>query len=343
MKILRVLTGIHAGAQIKLDSITLRLGADEEADIRLSDWHAPSLVLSFNEQGMVQLDQIPEAPSAAPLITDTETDTTHMVTAPITLNDLMPMKFGEIVLCVGHENASWPNDEALLSLLAQPAKVTQSLKLPSSRLRLLLMVTGGVVLSAALIAAVVIWQARRTAQIEYQTKVNTPANQMRRALAKAGIAGIEVVPHDNFVALQGIVPTVADDITVRRMIDQLNTPGKSFAPNYDVAVNIAQNIVESLGIPGVKAQYAGAGVFQVVGAVTDLEQAQQALEKLKPDFSGNVKRIDSLMTQAPPNDPNARYSVFMSSSGVRFVVTPDGVKHLYPSDPSKASEPTGQE
>ncbi len=327
MKILRVLSGIHAGAQIKLDSITLRLGANEEADIRLTDWSEPSLMLTFNGQGIVQLESIPIAPSEA-----SETESTDMVAAPITLNDLAPMKFGDVVLCVGDESASWPNDAELLNLLAKPTKTNQHLKSPSSRLRLALMVVGGVALSAALITTVVIWQARRTAQMEYQAKINTPAHQMKQALKKAGITGLEVVQRNNFASVQGVVATANDDIAVRRIIDQLNALDNAIAPNYDVATSIAQNITESLGIPGVQVKYAGAGVFQVIGTVANLEQAQQALEKLKPDFSGNVKRIDSLLTQAPPNDPNARYSVFMSSSGVRFVVTPDGVKHVYPSD-----------
>ncbi len=329
MKILRVLSGIHAGAQIKLDSITLRLGADEKADIRLTDWSELSLMLTFNNQGIVQLESIPVAPSEAHA---SETETAEMVATSITLNDLAPMKFGDVVLCVGDESANWPNDAELLTLLAQPAKTAQHLKVPSSRLRLALIAIGGIALSAALITALFIWQARRSSQMEYEAKINTPAHQMKQALTKAGITGLEVVQRNNLVAVQGIVASATDDTAVRRIIDQLSVPGNTIAPNYDVAVNIVQNITESLGIPGVQVKYAGAGVFQAVGTVANLEQAQQALERLKPDFSGNVKRIDSLLTQAPPNDPNARYSVFMSSSGVRFVVTPDGVKHIYPSD-----------
>ncbi|WP_207888563.1 hypothetical protein, partial [Pseudomonas sp. 30_B] len=49
MKLLRILTGVHAGAQLQLAPGTHRIGSDDGADIRLTDWHAADLLLHVKD------------------------------------------------------------------------------------------------------------------------------------------------------------------------------------------------------------------------------------------------------------------------------------------------------
>lgn len=54
MKLLRILTGVHAGAQLRLSPAGYRLGADDDADIRISDWSGADLLLTLDEAGIVR-------------------------------------------------------------------------------------------------------------------------------------------------------------------------------------------------------------------------------------------------------------------------------------------------
>ncbi|MCA3931849.1 FHA domain-containing protein [Burkholderia sp.] len=45
MKLLRILTGHHAGAQVHLEPGAYRVGADDDADIQLTDWRGADVLL----------------------------------------------------------------------------------------------------------------------------------------------------------------------------------------------------------------------------------------------------------------------------------------------------------
>nr|WKF60266.1 hypothetical protein HUO10_004787 [Paraburkholderia busanensis] len=58
MKLLRILTGRHAGAQVHLDPGAYRIGADDDADIQLTDWRGADVLLVVEANGAVSSQRL---------------------------------------------------------------------------------------------------------------------------------------------------------------------------------------------------------------------------------------------------------------------------------------------
>ncbi len=345
MKLLRILTGLHAGAELQLDVLSQRIGADHAADIRLTDWTAPSMQLSFDENGEVQLEILDDASPSLENETDMNLSLlpSQTLSSKMMLANWVPQRFGEVVLCVGQVGEDWPSDAELLSLLlplpvAEEDPQDNAAKGPLSatvpiRYKRLLLLTGIVILSAIALNIGMLNRVKQRARAEYESTVNTLPNQIERALNQARITGLKMVAQGDGIVLNGIVANSAEDNAVRQIADTLNSQGR-ITLHYDVASRVAQNIAESLNRPNIKVQYLGNGVFQVSGVVADLASAQQALARLAPDLSSNIKQIDSQLTAAKPNNAPA-YSGLLSDGNVKYFETPDGVKHLYTNDQSE--------
>ncbi|MCR4468335.1 secretion protein [Burkholderia sp. SCN-KJ] len=58
MKLLRILTGHHAGAQVHLDAGAYRIGADDDADVQLTDWQGADVLLVVEPNGTVSCERL---------------------------------------------------------------------------------------------------------------------------------------------------------------------------------------------------------------------------------------------------------------------------------------------
>ncbi|MBN3775850.1 type III secretion system protein, partial [Burkholderia sp. Se-20378] len=65
MKLLRILTGLHAGAEIALDAGEHRIGAGDDAEIRINDWRDGDLLLSIDAQGVTRARRAASVPAEA--------------------------------------------------------------------------------------------------------------------------------------------------------------------------------------------------------------------------------------------------------------------------------------
>ncbi len=338
MKLLRILTGLHAGAELQLDVLTQRIGKDDEADIRLADWTEPSMRITFDEHGEVQLETLDNEmlPLENAMNNSASLLSATTLSQKIMLADWIPQKFGGVVLCVGQAGGNWPDDKQLLSLIFSPQAPVKEvgddldiLTAPTRHKRFLLL-AAAIIIGIIGININILSQIKQRAHAEYEATVNTLPNQLQRALKQANITGLEISTRGDLVVMDGMVNNSSDDAVVREIIERLNDIGR-ISPHYDIASRVAQNIAESLDLPNIKVEYLGKGTFQVSGIVTDLAGAQQALARLAPDLSSNIKKIDSRLTTIKGRPPS--YSGLMSDGNVKYVETPDGVKHLYTNEP----------
>lgn len=333
-KLLRILTGVHAGAELRLREGTHRVAADDDADIRITDWRGEDIVLAVDATGLVSARRAAAqtAPAADATLGAThgegtaEQESEHDDSA-VLLVDFVPMQFGDTVVCIGPEDATWPSDLELLStLLVKPHEARHEAE-RSSRRKLV-----GAMLGCAMLGAIiVIGSVLITTVVSRAAHPSTPdtlAQRINEQLAAAHLSEVRAEAHNTRIAIKGMVGTAEDDAAVRALIARV--PSTTVARQYDIAQNDVRNIEESLGMPGVQVKYTGHGVFEIAGTVDNPSDLSARLATMRHDFSPNIKELrvqvqQSEASMAPPES----FSELMASDDIRYAETPDGVKHIY--------------
>jgi type III secretion protein D len=149
MKQLRILTGHHAGTQLKLAPGRYTISALDTADIQLIDWNAEPVILTLSEDNV------------ATIAFETMSDTAELAGSARRMSDLVAQSFADVVLCLGPLDALWPRDMSLLAGLMlpqmpQPGPGTPGRKLLLPLLLAAAMCVGGsmvVLLSGGAVAA----------------------------------------------------------------------------------------------------------------------------------------------------------------------------------------------
>lgn len=318
MKALRVLTGTHAGAQIRLTAGGYRLSAEADADICISDWQAGSLVLTLGEDGVarVRLDGGEE----------------------VLIADFIAVPYGDVVFCVGPDDTAWPRDLDLLAGLwktAEPdvpvAPAETSLPLPMASppkaLRTAVVALACTALIGGLMTAgVMLAGSQPTEAANVKFDAGALSKQVAEALRRAGLADLTAAPRGNNVVVRGMVATTDESDAARKIMDGL-ARGKTLR-EYDVAQQDVVNIQQSLGDLGARVEYRGKGVFHVSGTVPSLKKFHHMLANVKPDLDANVKRLDVDVKEARSTISDVRYAEVVSVGNLRYIETPDGTKHL---------------
>jgi type III secretion protein D len=350
MKALRVLTGVHAGAQVQLAAGTWRIAGDENADICISDWAVEDLELCIGEDGVTRLrshngDEVLVA-------------------------DFVAVPFGDVVFCVGPDDAEWPRDLDLLSGLwktAEPeaqasasenpvepandaasegieaatlaadavppphAAAQASVPAPAPRrmtwrtAAVALACTaaiGGLATTGVMLAGT---QPSEAANMHFDS--DTLAKEVDGELHREGLTDLHAIARRNSVAVNGIVSTAGDGAKAQRIIDGL-APGK-VQKDYDVAQEDVDNIQQSLAGTGAAVSYSGHGIFKVSGHVQSMATFQTLIAGVRADLDDNVQRVDVDVKETPTPTPDTEYTEVVATGGLRYVETPDGTKHLF--------------
>lgn len=358
MKLLRILTGVHAGAELRLSAGAHRIGADDDADIRISDWRGPDLVLTVDDSGVVSARSVTPEPATvaaeelalsadggeAADTSRTQADSSAAAdasaapdTSTVLLVDYVPMQFGDTVICIGWPDSAWPSDLDLLStLLIKPAQARREAE--RTRQRKLV----GIVLGCAMLGAVIvigsILMTTMVSRAALPHDAGALAQKVNTALAAAHMNELHAQALGSSVTVTGMVATADDDATVRKLLARVSS-----APvlrHYDIAQNDTRNIEDSLGMQGVHVVYTGHGAFDVTGKTARPADVEAALTRLRRDLSDNVKALHMRVVQSEEGAPlPPSFSELMSSDGVRYAETPDGVKHIYvtPETPASAA------
>ncbi|MGN4038917.1 type III secretion protein, partial [Burkholderia gladioli] len=328
MKLLRILTGTHAGAQLQLAPGAHRIGTDDAADIRLTDWRGADLWLTVDDSGVVSAQAVASAnagaaagnPTSGPLET-------------ILLIDFVPMQFDGTILCVGDETGVWPSDyELLQTLLAKPVPKASPLRRRYLGIAAACFGVGAVIVTVSVLSTV---QMSRAA---LPPNADDNARRVTEALAAARIDGLNAHAVGDTVVVTGMLASSADDSAVRQLLRRLTIT--QVAPQYDVAPQVARSIEDSLGVPGARVQYGGGGRFVIKGSVGNKMALDAAIARVRADLDPNVKDIVADVSESASNATSTdatAYSEMISADGVQYAQTPDGVKHIYASDPQDAS------
>lgn len=335
MKLLRILTGVHAGAQLQLTPGTHRVGADDDADIRLTDWRGADALLHVDASGVVSAQRVASAAAvSAAQVADGQAAAPLAGEEVVLLVDFVPMQFDDMILCIGADDAAWPSDLDLLSmLLARPAEARFAAERKKRR-RYVGAVAACFVLGIVIVAGSLLTTTQMS-RAALPRNADDRAQRVSEALAAAHLSGLQAHAVGNTVVVTGMVTSPADDDAVRTLLARVSPGG--MARNYDVAQNDARSIEDSLGVAGAHVRYLGDGNFAITGAVSSRADLDAALARVRADLDANVKNIVVQVAEngnvAAGGAAPASYSEMISSDDIRYAQTPDGVKHIYAVDP----------
>ncbi len=326
MKQLRILTGLHAGARLRLVRSQNMLGNGPDADVQIADWtHQPVCLTWDEERNVVELAcEVAEGEGGA------------MQATP--LDDFAPRRFGDVVLCVGpDDDAAWPGDVDLLSRLLQPqpaAQVAVAAAAPegrpdrtprAARRGMRFVAAAGSLACTVLLGgfAVLVSQSANRAE----AKVPKVPLQVRvaGALASHGLNELNARDAGRKVVVEGLVDTASDLTRVRTTLQPLDDG--QLVHKYAAASDIAQSIADALADPALNVSYKGHGVFLVQGAAADIDRLRAAASRIALDIGPLVKRIDVSATELPPPQ-RVHIDAMLVSGDLRYVQTRDGTKHL---------------
>ncbi|RDV00444.1 HrpD5 family protein [Trinickia dinghuensis] len=328
-KEIRLLTGRHAGARIKLNPTLTRIGNDDEAEIQISDWDQPTMQLSLHDDGSLTI-----------------ADAAHHGES-IALESFKPHRFGNVVLCAGDSDAQWPTDIELLEALLVPAAMPQPEPVPglvaadeaspaatppsaAPRHR-----RGARVVGVAAVALLAIGGAGIALPAVLHPRVGISphgaapqptVDQLQRALDRLHQADVTVAPEGMRFDVVGVVPDSASEMLVRTALETI-------APDRIVwrigcVDQITRDLQESLHDPALKVHYLGHREFGVSGIAKDTNAVQATLQQMSADLEPMVTRVAQQVT---PDDRMAMPSAVESLLAVddlQYVEAGDGTKQF---------------
>ncbi|MBW8831610.1 MAG: hypothetical protein JF606_19760 [Burkholderiales bacterium] len=327
MKQLRILTGRHAGTDLTLSTGRYRISSDPEADIQIIDWTDEELNLEVSQSG--------EDMSTATFTLGTSEHAGVFV-------DFVPNKFAEIVLCLGSVlREQWPSDITLLQRLLDPRATAtdtdtavdapaeeptaEPAQQPTPRDRRRWMpwaaVAAAVVMAGGFYA--VVSSAARAAK-EREPK-ESPIAKAQRAIERSGVHGVIAKTMPKGVVVEGMLASGAEVARLRAELAEF--PAGAIQHRYAAASEIAQNISEALGAPGIRVSYVSKGDFLVTGEAVYAKKLQSDAQRLVNDLAPLVRSIQVTVTDLPPPQKMPT-GAMLQADGMEYVQSRDGTKYV---------------
>lgn len=315
MKSLRILTGFHAGAQLRLMHGRQRIASDDDADVQITDWQHAAVELTEDEGGNWMWKSIDEVNAG---------EAQDGASAPQALRDFEPVRFGDVALCIGPADAPWPADLELLTRLMEPvvlagAAAASSLARPVRRLWTIGGTIAASVLGASLLGLVLMRPASGA-------KADVPlAEQVRRAVASAGGDELSVKMVGPQVSVEGLLERSADVARVRIALQPFGPD--TILHRYSAASELARALADATRSARIEVVHEGGGVFRVRGQTDSLANLRETVMRVATDLGPQVTRIDIDVTEdLIPTPSNATATLL--SGDLQYVEGPGGMRRL---------------
>ncbi|AXF04046.1 type III secretion protein [Paraburkholderia hospita] len=339
MKQLRILTGIHAGATAPLGPGLYRIDADDDADIRITDWTGPSAIVEVGDGDVVTVRRLAAQEAGVDASNEAAHDETDRQdvkaervedTAPVFMLDFLPMQFDQSVICIGPDDIEWPSDLALLSTLLKPGQPEDDQRGQQRSRRRTFVALGAACVALVVIASVSALSMTTRAKASMLPNDVAAMENVNREFAAAHLNELRAsLDGHGGVLVRGLVANESENLAARRLLAAITSP--RVQAQYGIAEVIRRSIGESLPVAGISVHYDGNGVFAIAGKDVDMDALQQGVKRIRPDLPTNVKdiRIDATGAEQADAPAGASYIAIVSSDTVRYAQTPDGVKHIF--------------
>ncbi len=315
-KHIRVLGGAHAGACLELTPGRWTVGPDAQASVHIPDWAADPLALQVDAERGV-------------LIGSEDGDTAW--------DDLAPRRFGDVILCVGPADGTWPSDVTLLERVLSPAPTDTSPASiaatqaplpnapaparPRSRKGWMGLTAVALLTPCALLLA----STRETSLAAHSAPTAQPPllERVRLCLTQHRIDGLQLEQHDNEIIVHGIVTSAAEELSTLRDLRALSP---SIHTDLSIAQEVIENLRESLQEPALRISYLGGNRFSIAGPAVHPERVRATADHVRSDLGGNIKDIVLDITQARLRNPKADATSALSVDELSYIESSDGTK-----------------
>lgn len=322
-KILRVLSGVHAGADIALAPGRYSLGAPAAAAlasegaasdaggapqrIGLLDWRGGDCSLAIDAgDGSCRIASL--APPGD---------------APTVWNEFEPARLGGLLLCVGDSALAWPDDATLLARAgSQHAPAPGGGVGRGLRERAGYALTGlgiGLLFTASTLFA----GGERPPSRPLAPTTAQALQQLRTALQARGLAELAVESGHSGVAVTGFVRDAAEDALARTIVAAHAAPRAEIA--WEVASDVAAQIDAALRAPEVKTRYLGAGRFVAEGRAASVEGVEAVATQLRRDLGPQLRGLELAVRPLRHASP---YAATMVADVLLYQERPDGTKRF---------------
>jgi type III secretion protein D len=317
---------------------THTLGSEHDCDIAITDWTFPAMRLVVGSSGRVLASWSAQAGDASAVGSGSSPvpGSADPALGSRVLADFAPCAFGNIVVCVGPDDAEWPAERQLLEAAFPPnaLRVAQWLN-TCVRMRAKSIVAGVAVVASLAIGASSMMTAPRAAPPPPTAKAVLA--QAQQVIKRAGATQLELRSEGTSIVVEGMVDTVEQSHAVRGALEGLRSPWP-IALRFAVASEVAESIRTSVGLPGAEVRHQGNGVFSFSGEPADAQATRQAIERVTADLGALVRRVDTHFEQTQKKPPEVPILSAMQTGGVSVVQTRDGQKHLVVSDGASHSD-----
>ncbi|AEK64170.1 HrpD5 family protein [Collimonas fungivorans] len=331
-KQIRVLTGHHSGAVINLAIGDTTVGCDAGSEIQISDWDAPAMLLTLDEQGKVAIG------------------ISNGSEQQVRLEDFEPRSFSDIVLCAGPADETWPSDISLLRLVCTRQTDQQAVaesspdQAPAARHPVKAVpvwarhaTISWLVLASSLLAAVTATAMIVPGANPLRSGVLPPPQasleRLKLAVAHLNQDGLTISEQDGVLNVSGIVQQEAAAAMVYQAAHAVAAGHLKW--NVRAADEVVRDLKESLRTPDVNVQYKGSGVFAVTGTVLHPEAVHKVVEQFRADLGPLVKQVDVNVMRADEIATAKDIGSALAVDGLQYFASSDGTKSFV--SPQRAS------
>ena len=322
---LKILNGRHAGAVVELEAGEQTVGQDSEHEINVTDWTESPLVLICGAGGVVEWRMTTSTTSAR--------RASHRSAGELVR--FKPEAFGDIVLCVGPADETWPTDMELLALVFQPERSRDWPQLRSRANKLAALVMSGAVAVAAVVWVSIGFQASSRAA-PVPPSLEQLVRELRADLLNSGLPGIEIRLVHGALDVSGLVESGQNARALRELLAGLQ--GKfEILPRFAVVEELVDAIRDGTGIQGATVRHLGQGSFAVEADVSDIALARAAVESVAVDLAPHVKQLRFIDPRAGERFKGQPVTAAYADDHTSIVQTRDGAIHLVVTSPDESA------
>ncbi|PMS24821.1 hypothetical protein C0Z16_30230 [Paraburkholderia rhynchosiae] len=303
----------------------MSIGAQADADILINDWSEGTMQIAIDAEDNLMIG-MPGDLSAA-----------------IVMEDFVPQRFGDVVLCAGPLDTPWPSDLQLMERMLAPhhegrkydgeeSDGVSPANAPSPvtmmRRRRAPWVHAGLaaLLVGSMGAAAVVLPAGKTSQAADRPPALATLADVQQALAQLHQPDLAVAQLADGFVVTGIASNTADARAARAALQAL--AGKRLNWNVKPGDEIAGALAESLHEPNVHVRYVGARRLEVSGSARRPGTVHEVVERFRGDIGPLIAGIDVDVARTDDLGVAGDVDSALSTDGVKYVESSDGTKNF---------------